>query len=488
MSRNKKNPPAMIKSGQDFNSLMIHLSEKRRFDMYQAMKETLPSLINSVMDFNAFSHLSKEQRVELYANLDQKILSFLEDGEDLGKILRYLPPEQGMMLCEKIKIEKPSIIESANDIGLALQFLSEEQCMAIGNILVGLRSAEDLGEIFSSLSPEQITAVCKSIDLSSIQSPKDLGIVFSSLSHEQSVAAYQAMKEKCSSIIRSAEDLGPMLRCLSAKQCGDVCELMRDQLTLLIPSYKELKQVLTSLVFQKHYLEAHGAGLCAAMKKDLLFLLAQEEIDNPPLPEEINSTLHKALKSQVASWSKEYERTMDVHHTHLLKTINDLYDYSASLIIHSEKLHAEQTRAGIAGCQLAIHLKTLLTDEKGRFQPVDATLASDIEKTLEKAYTEMGANRRLGYFHSFLHFIANSLSSLKAWMNRGHPQPSDKTPIGSAGEGYFALSTRQEKVVKIKDALTVIKEHDLHAVPSKTSATSTPELMQEEESKDQPHH
>ena len=155
------------------------------------------------------------------------MIQYPRDSKGLGEILAILSPDQCTAVCKSLKDKLPEIIKTVDDFRWVLV----------------------------KLSPEQRTEVCKILKDNLpgiIKTANDFKYVLDNLSPEERTEVYQSLKDKLPKIIKTGDDFIEVLYNLSPEQCKEVCNSLKDKLIELFESQHDYKRESYNLSPEQH--------------------------------------------------------------------------------------------------------------------------------------------------------------------------------------------------------------------------------------------
>lgn len=292
----KNELPALIQSGRALKSVMELLPQEQRTELYKNVAAILPTIIQNNQDFaSVMEYLTSEQRTELYERIKGN-LPLSGTIEDFSRVLLCLKPNQCKELCEK----NQKILTKIKDFKSLLPVLSLEQvpvvCEVFKKVLeqtfeeadnsVGyystivekkFRMAEDLGEVFAQLTPEQCAAACKSIKSvfpKIFETSKQFFLILSKLtSDNKRKAVYESFKPFLPDLIEDGDSLGYVLIFLTPEQCTEVCQNIQDNFLCIIRGQKDFELIFKDLP------DTNRPAVFASLKESIGKLIKNKNIE-----------------------------------------------------------------------------------------------------------------------------------------------------------------------------------------------------------------
>ena len=254
-----ENFSSIIQSASDFNSILRALNtlsaEKGDF-WYEIMRDKLPSIIKSQLDFKKILNtIRSDQYTDLCEAMKDALPNIITSVHDVNIVLQYRTPEQRVVLCEAMKEVLPNIIKTSQDFKNVSPYLTQKQRTALYESIKTklpdlIQSAEDLSNMLQYITPEECRNLCESITYklpAIIQSSANCQIILRSLTPEQHTAVYEVIKDSLLTVIKSMKDLSCLFEYLTPEQCTALCETLKDALPDLIKSSQDFNKVMQHL-------------------------------------------------------------------------------------------------------------------------------------------------------------------------------------------------------------------------------------------------
>lgn len=293
----------IIKSAEDFSTLIKTLEKKQCVIICDTLKEYLPSLIKTAQNFNVtLQCLTTEKRTIVYKELKETLPSLIKKGEDFGLILQYLTTEQCITLCTALKEQLPSSVKNGA-FSKALQALTTEQCIAVCMTLkeqlpLLIKDVTELGKTPQALTVQQCNTVCTVLKEQLplfITSSTEFNKALQKLTPEYRTVLYATIKEQLFLFVTSGSDFSEVIQYLSSEERIDFYNQFKEKnlfsliksgscfakFLLFLPSaqrtdtYEQIEAKLPSLIKNSydfnniiHYLTPDQyKAVCTALKK-----------------------------------------------------------------------------------------------------------------------------------------------------------------------------------------------------------------------------
>lgn len=233
------------------NQLMdSHLNESRK-----KIFLLLGIKMGSIFIQLAFQSLREEKYFEFYNAIKESLPSVIQTSEDLMRVLKGLHEEQCKEVCNIMKESMPLVIKTSGDFERLLNGLSQKQCDVVYNAMKDIlpsliETYDDFKLILKGLSMEQCREVCytmKEILFSFINTSNDLANVLYRLSDNSFEAVYNAVKTLFPSLFKTSDELGKVLFKLSTEKCEKFCREMKETLHHLIQTSDDIEKLLFRL-------------------------------------------------------------------------------------------------------------------------------------------------------------------------------------------------------------------------------------------------
>ena len=254
--------PSMINTANDFaNVLLCCLTREQHSVVYEAMRDRFPDIIKTALDFsNVLQPLTREQRVVVYEAMRGHLPQIIISAKEFGAVLKYLTSEECSLVYESMRGRLPNMIKTVRDFNNVLQVLNPEQCAAVYNAMRDrfpdmIKTAQDFDDVLRVLNPEQRAVVYDAMrdrlpDM--IKTTQDFNNALRVLNPEQCAAVYDAMRDRLPDMIKTAQDFDDVLRVLNPEQRAVVYDAMRDRLPDMIHYPIDFSTVLRCLTIEQH--------------------------------------------------------------------------------------------------------------------------------------------------------------------------------------------------------------------------------------------
>jgi hypothetical protein len=256
LSGMKKSLPTLIKTADDFTTLLSSFPHEQRTNGFLIIKDSLLTIIKSGADIDSiFSQLLPEESAIVFPIIQPHLSLIIKTATDLNNALHYCTSEQRAAIITSLHDVIPSLIKTGTDFKIISEYLSPEQKDSLfttvqEKISTLINTSEDLKGVSEFLSDEQrnilFTTVQEKIS-TLINTSEDLKGVLEFLSDEQRNIVFMSVKDRISPMINNLGDLYNLMHSITREQFAEILPAIEDKLPTIINSGESLNSVLYRL-------------------------------------------------------------------------------------------------------------------------------------------------------------------------------------------------------------------------------------------------
>ncbi len=214
--------PILINSAQDLFKVLNLLNKNKCTILLEAFKEELPNIVKNLDDLLLFSLQKNVNRLSLYQAMKDSIPSFINSTQDLLDLFKNSNKDVRFFVIEAIKAKLPSLMKSKIDVDNISIYLSLEQFV---QLFAGLKKHhQELSEKGSYFWK-----------------------IYWYFNNNNYLAVLEKVKKNITKLINTPEDLNRMLKRMSIEDALEILKKMKDTLLRFIENQSDINKALSHL-------------------------------------------------------------------------------------------------------------------------------------------------------------------------------------------------------------------------------------------------